>query len=144
MTNRRAFRFVAAIAASMVASAAFADPPVPGVAPATGQDGAVIPGVTPVYAPGTAPAEVRLTPEQVRQVLDDAARRRHEPAVGRATVADEEKACPTKPHGEMGMEAGTGGYGAVYGTTVVPLGCNAAAAISIGSSTWNGGRYRRR
>lgn len=105
---------------------------------ATEQPAVAVPGV----ASAASASERRLTPQQVDQVLADAARRNHEIPVGVASIADEQP-CPQKPHGEMGVEAGTGGYGAMYGTAVVPLGCNAAAAISFETSQSNE-HYRRR
>jgi hypothetical protein len=41
-------------------------------------------------------------------------------------------------HGEMGVEIGTGGERAIYGTTVVPIGQNGTAAVSFET-----GRSRR-
>lgn len=127
---------IALLALPAIAEAQSAN--VPGVAPATEQPEQAVPGV----APASSPTERRLTPQQVDQVLAETARRNHEMPVGHAALADEH-ACPTKPHGEMGMEAGTGGYGAIYGAAVVPLGCRAAVAIAIESGT-SGGLHSRR
>ena len=46
-----------------------------------------------------------------------------------------------KVHGEVGMEVGTGGYRAMYGTTVVPLGQTGYAQFSF--ETGQMGRFRR-
>ena len=135
------------IAASSIAGAQTAEVAVPGVMPATQQaDQSNLPDQAP---PGVVPAssasERRLTPEQVDKVLADAARRNKEipVKVGTASVADEQP-CPTQPHGEMGVGVGTGGYSSVYGTTVIPIGCHSAVAISVESSQGNGYYYRGR
>ena len=131
----------AALAAlSSIASAQPVEPAVPGVMPATAQPDRAPPGVM----PAASASERRLTPEQIDKVLADAARRNKEIPVGTATLADEAPPCPTQPHGEVGVGVGTGGYSSVYGATVIPIGCNAAVAISIESSEFGGGRYRRR
>lgn len=120
---------------------ASAEPAVPGVASATAQTDVPVPGVMPATAnpPGSV---MRLSPEQVRKVLDDASKGAKEVPVRKGAIADE-RPCPTRPHGEMGMEAGTGGYGAMYGAAVVPIGCHASATIAIETGTSNG-RYSRR
>ena len=44
-----------------------------------------------------------------------------------------------RAHGEMGVEIGTGGERAIYGTAIVPIGENGAAAVSFEtgrSSRW--------
>jgi hypothetical protein len=46
-----------------------------------------------------------------------------------------------KVHGEVGMEVGTGGYRAMYGTAVVPLGQSGYAQFSF--MTGQMGRFRR-
>ncbi|GAC1576613.1 MAG: hypothetical protein NVS3B5_08250 [Sphingomicrobium sp.] len=122
--------------------AALAEPAVPGVAPATAQSDVPVPGVMPATAnaPGS---EVRLSPEQVRKVLNDASKGAKEVPVRKGAIADG-RPCRTMPHGEMRMEAGTGGYGAMYGAAVVPLGCHASAAIAIETGTSNGHYSRRR
>jgi hypothetical protein len=78
----------------------------------------------------------RLSDAQVEQVLAEAAARRE---------AAEVAALAPKPgiHGEVGVEVGTGGHRAAYGTAVVPLGHEAQAVVSFSSAT---GRqdYRRR
>ena len=47
---------------------------------------------------------------------------------------------PRKIHGEIGMEIGTGGYRALYGTTVIPIGQTGSAAFSFLTSQANGWR----
>lgn len=137
----------ALLASASIASAQTAEVAVPGVMPATNQQ--ADPNLPDQAPPGVVPAssasERRLTPEQVDKVLVDAAKRNKEAPirVGTASVA-EEQACPTQPHGEMGVGVGTGGYSSVYGTTVIPLGCHSAVAISVESSQGNGYYYRGR
>ena len=68
-----------------------------------------------------AAAERRLTPEQVQQVLDEAARKRE----GAGTMADpsasESGGLQVPMHGEVGFAIGTGGYRSAYGTAIVGL-----------------------
>ena len=47
---------------------------------------------------------------------------------------------PRKIHGEIGMEIGTGGHRALYGTTIVPIGETGSAAFSFLTSQANGWR----
>lgn len=77
---------------------------------------------------------VRLTPEQREEALEDGASRS-------ARGIDGGSPLDGKVHGEMGVEVGTGGHRAMYGTAVVPLGDTGAAAFSFDTSR---GRYRRR
>lgn len=80
-------------------------------------------------APGAASsAPVRLSDQQVEQVLAEAAAKRE--AAERAVVADGRKI-----HGEMGVSVGTGGYRAAFGTAVVPLGGESAAILSFSTET---------
>ena len=130
-------KFLAALAFVVAPSLAVAQN-VPGVAPVTPQ------AANETSQPSTA-SERRLTPEQVDAILAKTGKRPADAAVGEgpATGITEARPCPTKPHGEMGVEMGSGGYSGTYGAAVVPLGCNAAVAISVGTSSSNG-RYRRR
>ncbi|MES2902643.1 MAG: hypothetical protein V4696_00505 [Pseudomonadota bacterium] len=66
--------------------------------------------------------ERRLSPDEVERILEEAARKR---------VAAE-KAPPRIIEGEVGVSIGTGGYREVFGTTVVPVGKDGTAIISIG------------
>ena len=135
-------KFLAALAFVAAPSLAVAQN-VPGVAPVTPQ------AANETSQPSTA-SERRLTPEQVDAILAKTGKRPADAVVGEsgagegpATGITEASPCPTKPHGEMGVEMGSGGYSGTYGAAVVPLGCNAAVAISVGTSSSNG-RYRRR
>ena len=130
-------KFLAALAFVAAPSLAVAQN-VPGVAPVTPQ------AANETSQPSTA-SERRLTPEQVDAILAKTGKRPADAAVGEgpATGITEASPCPTKPHGEMGVEMGSGGYSGTYGAAVVPLGCNAAVAISVGTSS-SDGRYRRR
>ena len=130
-------KFLAALAFVAAPSLAAAQN-VPGVAPVTPQ------AANETSQPSTA-SERRLTPEQVDAILAKTGKRPADAPVGEgpATGITEARPCPTKPHGEMGVEMGSGGYSGTYGAAVVPLGCNAAVAISVGTSSSNG-RYRRR
>lgn len=130
-------KFLAALALIAAPSLAAAQN-VPGVAPVTPQ------AANETSQPSNA-SERRLTPEQVDAILAKTGKRPADAAVGEgpATGITEARPCPTKPHGEMGVEMGSGGYSGTYGAAVVPLGCNAAVAISVGTSSSNG-RYRRR
>ena len=130
-------KFLAALAFVVAPSLAVAQN-VPGVAPVTPQ------AANETSQPSTA-SERRLTPEQVDAILAKTGKRPADAAVGEgpATGITEARPCPTKPHGEMGVEMGSGGYSGTYGAAVVPLGCNAAVAISVGTSS-SDGRYRHR
>jgi hypothetical protein len=130
-------KFLAALAFVAAPSLAAAQN-VPGVAPVTPQ------AANETSQPSNA-SERRLTPDQVDAILAKTGKRPADAAVGEgpATGITEARPCPTKPHGEMGVEMGSGGYSGTYGAAVVPLGCNAAVAISVGTSSSNG-RYRRR
>ena len=130
-------KFLAALAFVAAPSLAVAQN-VPGVAPVTPQ------AANETSQPSTA-SERRLTPEQVDAILAKTGKRPADAAVGEgpATGITEASRCPTRPHGEMGVEMGSGGYSGTYGAAVVPLGCSAAVAISVGTSS-STGRYRRR
>ena len=130
-------KFLAALALIAAPSLAAAQN-APGVAPVTPQ------AANETSQPSTA-SERRLTPEQVDAILAKTGKRPADAAVGEgpATGITEASPCPTRPHGEMGVEMGSGGYSGTYGTAMVPLGCNAAVAISVGTSS-STGRYRRR
>ena len=130
-------KFLAALAFVTVPTLAAAQN-VPGVAPVT-------PQAANETSQSSTASERRLTPEQVDAILAKTGKRPADAAVGEgpATGITEARPCPTRPHGEMGVEMGSGGYSGTYGAAVVPLGCNAAVAISVGTSSSNG-RYRRR
>ena len=84
-------------------------------------------------APAIAQDTRRLTPAQVEQILEEAARKR--------VAADKPPARVIE--GEVGVSVGTGGYREVFGTAVVPVGKDATAIVSIGGEESNR-RYRRR
>lgn len=84
-------------------------------------------------AAAAASTERRLTPEQIQQVLDEAARKRE----GAGTLADpsgsESDGVPAPVHGEVGFSIGTGGYRSAYGTAIVGLPGDGAAMLSVGT-----------
>ena len=82
-----------------------------------------------------APAQ-RLSDEQVEQVLAEAAAKRE--AAERA--AEKPKIAI---HGEVGVEVGTGGSRAAYGTAFVPLGAENGAVLSFSTATEPDARRRR-
>lgn len=47
-------------------------------------------------------------------------------------------------HGEVGVAIGTGGFRSIYGTSVVPLGEDGTAIISLEHTDWGNQNYRRR
>jgi len=72
----------------------------------------------------TAPSEHRLSPEEVNNILDQAAMKRE--------AAEVETSTSKHPvHGEVGVTVGTGGYRAAYGTAVVGLADDAFASFSF-------------
>lgn len=79
---------------------------------------------------------VRLTPEQREAAIEAG-------AVHSARAIDGNGAPDHKIHGEVGVEVGTGGARAVFGSAVVPLGDSAVAAFSFESDARNY-RWRRR
>jgi hypothetical protein len=84
------------------------------------------------------PSVQRLTDAQVEQILAEAAAKRE---------AAEVAALAPKPgiHGEVGVEVGTGGHRAAYGTAVVPLGSDGSSAtVSFATSTGRDQWRRRR
>ena len=101
-------------------------------APAFAQD-------VPVPAPN--PSEHRLSPEQVEQVLAEAAARRSVSESGgsaQAVQADDGDLDLVPPiYGEVGFAVGTGGYRSAYGSATYPLGQNGSASILLNFDTWN-------
>lgn len=83
-----------------------------------------------------APGTIRLTPEQREAALEDGAARPR-------TDIDGNPLPDRAIHGEMGVAIGTGGYRSAYGTAVVPLGDNGAAAFSYETDRFNTRRRRR-
>ncbi len=92
-------------------------------------------GEIPVAPNPNAPGTVSLTPEQREAALEAAATRSGRELDGNGP--------DRKIHGEMGIEVGTGGERAMYGTAVVPLSDNATAAFSFetGRSNYRWRRY---
>ncbi|WP_293973780.1 hypothetical protein [Sphingomonas sp.] len=84
-------------------------------------------------APSTpAPGTIALSPEERTRILDAASRR-----------SDEElpiNGAERQIHGTVGMEIGSRGGRALYGSTVVPLGQTGTAAFSF--MTAQQGRWR--
>jgi cytosine/adenosine deaminase-related metal-dependent hydrolase len=90
-----------------------------------------------------APGTIALTPEEREAALE----------AGAARAADESLrngASDRRVHGEVGVEVGSRGERAAYGTLVAPVGQNGVAAISYGTGQgprWHGrhgrggGRY---
>jgi hypothetical protein len=72
------------------------------------------------------PSEHRLSPDQIKSILDDAARKRE------LAQLPEEGLAPAI-HGEIGLSIGTGGYRSAFGTAVVPLFDNGVAIVSFGA-----------
>lgn len=97
--------------------------------PAGAQDSSAAPAST-----------VALTPEQRETALE----------AGAARAADQSLqngAADRRVHGEVGVEIGSRGERAAYGTLVAPVGQNGVAAISYGTGQgprWHGrhGRFR--
>lgn len=79
----------------------------------------------PVDAPGTV---ISLTPAQVEAAKEAAAERNMKAA---ASDLDTGVSSDRRPHGEMGIAVGTGGYRSIYGSTVMPLGKDGALALSF-------------
>jgi hypothetical protein len=77
---------------------------------------------------------IRLTPEQREGALEYGAKRS-------AGGIDGAPAPDGRVHGEMGVEVGTGGTRAMYGTAVVPLGETGTAAFSFETGR---SKYRQR
>ncbi len=97
-------------------------------------------------AAGTAGGEVyRLSPAEIEATLDAAATRNASqlpllpplPAAGQAQTTLNDGS----PHGNVGMMVGTGGTRALWGSTVVPLGQNGAAAFSFQAGRGPGAPY---
>lgn len=80
----------------------------------------------------------RLSPDETRAVQDAAARRK--PV---ETSIDGDINPSRAVHGEVGFAVGTGGYNAVFGTAVIPLGESGVAAVSFERSDYGRRRYRR-
>lgn len=87
----------------------------------------------PALAADTVADTVALSPAERAAVLDAAAARTDtSPGDGRSRAI----------HGEMGVEIGSRGTRALYGTAVVPLGQTGGATISFLTARQNGWRGR--
>jgi len=75
---------------------------------------------------------VALSPEAREATLSAAAQQEHDLSINGGPGR--------KIHGEIGMEMGSRGYHALYGTAVVPLGQNATASFSFLTAGMNGFR----
>lgn len=73
---------------------------------------------------------VSLTPEQVEAAKEAAAERNMRAASGLDTSVVPDR----RPHGEVSIAVGTGGYRSVYGSTVMPLGKDGVLAFSFENS----------
>jgi hypothetical protein len=82
------------------------------------------------------PSVQRLTDAQVEQILAEAAAKREAEAA--------EGAPKPAIHGEVGVEVGTGGHRAAFGTAVVPVGSESVATVSFLTATSRDGGRRRR
>ena len=90
--------------------------------------------------PTATPSEHRLSPEQIEQVLTDAARKREASDRGNAPAAAPDEA-PVAVRGEVGVSIGTGGYRSAFGTAHVDLPGNGAAILSVGSQRQSSDPY---
>ena len=98
-------------------------------APALGQQGA---------EPAASPSdERRLSPQQVEQVLAEAAARRSATEKRAADPESDELDLVPPIYGEMGFGIGTGGYRSAYGSANYPLGQDGFASISLGYDRWH-------
>lgn len=91
----------------------------------------------PAQAPPLPDPVIRLTPEQREAALEAAAAH---PSAARDPIDGLDRGV----HGEMGVEIGTNGTRAVYGTAIVPLGQTGTAAISILDARTSRTRWRNR
>ena len=79
--------------------------------------------------PATA-SERRLSPQQIEEVLSEAAKKREATAIQDGPQPIGPSAEP-QVHGEVGFAIGTGGYREVFGSAIYPVGDGGAAAISL-------------
>jgi len=82
---------------------------------------------------------IRLTDEQRADIIENNTEERAAAARGELPSA---KGIGRGIHGEVGVMVGSNGSHGIYGAAEVPLGDNAAAAVSFESSTYNYGRRR--
>lgn len=92
----------------------------------------------------TAPSEHRLSPAEIEQVLDTAARKR-EAAESRPWAAElNEDELPPPIHGEVGFSIGTDGYRSAFGTAIVPLSDDGLAILSFETDQFRSRRFNHR
>ena len=83
-------------------------------------------------------ATVTLTPEQREAAIEEGATRARDESL-------QNGASDRRVHGEVGVEMGSRGERAAYGTLVAPVGQNGVAAISYGTGQgprWRGQHWR--
>jgi len=81
---------------------------------------------------------VSLSAEQVEAAKEAGARANAQAADAVDTAPPRKRAV----HGEVGIAIGTGGYGAIYGTVIAPIGDDGFVALSIANERF--GNVRRR
>lgn len=113
---------IALLAALIAAPALAAEPDAP---VATAQ-----PGAPPVSTAEQIDAFIKSSPARDARRADDAA--------VDGVIAGEDR----KPHGEIGVGVGTGGYRSVYGRTEIPVGKNGRVSLAF-EDTRNGYGYGR-
>ena len=125
----RTLAFVAA--ASLIAIPALADTADAPIA--TG-------GTVPAVAPSTTSAPPLTAHDQVDE--DDGGQQIVMGACG-PTHATPDGKPDTAAHGEVEAGIGTGGYRHLAGTVCKPIGTDGAVSLSIGTTSFNGGGWRR-
>ena len=96
--------------------------------------------------PASSGGERRLTPEQIEQVLAEAAAKRkasERQVSGTVEIGDLEPMRAPPLHGEFGVSAGTGGYREIFGTGIYPFGADGGAAVSFDFVDFGDRNYRR-
>jgi hypothetical protein len=87
----------------------------------------------PAAPTGFSSEPIRLSPAEREAAIEAGAARRE----GELPI----NGLPSGVHGEIGMEIGTGGTRALYGSAAVPLGENGSAAFSFMTGRTNLGRW---
>jgi hypothetical protein len=83
---------------------------------------------------------ITLTPAQIESAKEAGAARNARQASDSVDLTPRDRAI----HGEVGFAVGTGGYSAIYGTAVAPLGNDGIIALSLANERFGqGSRYRR-
>lgn len=86
-------------------------------------------------------SEHRLSPEQIEQVLADAARKREAGNGGVHAAPSAPEPAPPAIHGEVGVSMGTAGHRSMFGTAVIGLPGNGTAVLSVGSQQRSDDHY---